>query len=163
MTDQKNPPRTREEQKIINKVASALQPVWGYDPSEAQLNAFYAVAEKACEVCFSELRAGAEAIYQVWYDYEGWNDFENEEDFRQCEAPDKEKRIVYLRPPVPREAELAAEVERLHAALVQADQFITNGIEFGYISMPDLDTPDSAHETPGMIRAALAAAPEMRG
>lgn len=49
-------------------------------------------------------------------------------------------------------AEVAALVEALRAA----DQFITNGIELGYIRMPDPGTPDSALKTPGIIRAALA-------
>jgi hypothetical protein len=47
-------------------------------------------------------------------------------------------------------------IERLEHALRCADQFITNGIELGYIRMPDADTPDSAHKTPGIIRAVLA-------
>jgi hypothetical protein len=51
-------------------------------------------------------------------------------------------------------AELRARNEVLEAALRRADQFITNGIELGYIRMPDV--PDSAHQTPGIIRAALA-------
>ena len=36
--------------------------------------------------------------------------------------------------------------------------FISNGIELGYITMPDLDTPDSAHATPDVLRSAIAAA-----
>ena len=51
---------------------------------------------------------------------------------------------------------LQKRVEALEAALRCADQFITNGIELGYIRMPDAGTPDSAHKTPGIIRAALA-------
>lgn len=47
---------------------------------------------------------------------------------------------------------------QLIEALRRADQFITNGIALGFIRMPDADTPDSAHQTPGLIRAALAAA-----
>lgn len=61
-------------------------------------------------------------------------------------------------------AEAADRIEALEVAIVQArealeraDQFITNGIEFGYIRMPDADTPDSAHETPRVIRQALSA------
>lgn len=53
-------------------------------------------------------------------------------------------------------AEARAEVERKDAALRRADQFITNGIELGFIRMPDAGVPDPAHETPGIIRAALA-------
>ena len=50
----------------------------------------------------------------------------------------------------------ADRIEALEAALRCADQFITNGIELGYIRMPDADTPDSAHKTPSIIRATLA-------
>jgi len=46
-------------------------------------------------------------------------------------------------------------VRELVEALRRADRFITNGIEFGFIRMPDAGTPDPAHETPGIIRAAL--------
>jgi len=38
-------------------------------------------------------------------------------------------------------------LEALEAALRKAEQFIVNGVEFGYIRMPDADTPDPAHET----------------
>lgn len=43
-------------------------------------------------------------------------------------------------------------------ALEKAKQFIENGIELGYIRMPDADTPDIAHNTLPMINAAIAAA-----
>jgi cytochrome c len=46
----------------------------------------------------------------------------------------------------------------MYKALKRANQFITNGIEFGYIRMPDPDTEDTALETPGMIQQALAKA-----
>ena len=55
-------------------------------------------------------------------------------------------------------ATLAAMVDVLVEALKAADQFITNGIELGYIRMPEADCPDTAHETPGKIRAAIALA-----
>lgn len=48
--------------------------------------------------------------------------------------------------------------EQMVKALERADQFITNGIALGFIRMPDKDTPDSAHETPGIVQAALEAA-----
>jgi hypothetical protein len=48
--------------------------------------------------------------------------------------------------------------QALLSALKRADQFITNGIALGYIRMPDADTPDTAHETPGIVRAAIEAA-----
>lgn len=43
-------------------------------------------------------------------------------------------------------------------ALKAAKEFITNGIELGFIRMPDTSTPDRAHETPGIVRAAIARA-----
>lgn len=42
-------------------------------------------------------------------------------------------------------------------ALKAAKRFIMNGVELGYIRMPDGDTHDPAHETPGKIAEALAA------
>lgn len=41
-------------------------------------------------------------------------------------------------------------------ALQAARQFIANGIEFGYIRMPDADVPDPAHDTPKLIDDAIA-------
>ena len=46
----------------------------------------------------------------------------------------------------------------MYKALKKAQQFITNGIEMGYIRMPDADSGDTALETPGIIQAALAKA-----
>ncbi|MER8967687.1 hypothetical protein NKI25_18530 [Mesorhizobium sp. M0808] len=43
-------------------------------------------------------------------------------------------------------------------ALRKAEQFIANGIELGFIRMPDANTPDSAHDTLPLIRAALSQA-----
>lgn len=42
-------------------------------------------------------------------------------------------------------------------ALEAARRFIRNGIELGYIRMPDAGTPDPAHRTPGLIDAAIRA------
>lgn len=55
-------------------------------------------------------------------------------------------------------ADLFAAAPDMLAALRKAEQFIRNGIELGYIRMPDAGTPDSAHNTPPMIRAAIAKA-----
>lgn len=53
-------------------------------------------------------------------------------------------------------AEPVDETERLQIrALRAAEQFIVNGIEMGYITMPDASTPDPAHDTLRLIRAAL--------
>lgn len=43
------------------------------------------------------------------------------------------------------------------AALESAQRFIRNGVEFGYVRMPDADTPDPAHHTPGLIEEAIRA------
>ena len=48
-------------------------------------------------------------------------------------------------------------VKALVEALKSADQFISNGIELGYIRMPDPDTTDAAIKTPAKVSAALAA------
>jgi hypothetical protein len=50
---------------------------------------------------------------------------------------------------------LLSERRKMVEALRAADQFIANGIEFGFIRMPDPGTPDPAHKTHGLIRAAL--------
>ncbi len=60
-----------------------------------------------------------------------------------------------------RESEYESAAEQRAAlleALRDADKFITNGIELGYIRMPDPDTADRAHATPGIVRAAIALA-----
>ena len=46
----------------------------------------------------------------------------------------------------------------LLAALEEAKQFIQNGIEYGYINMPEKRDHDSATETPGKIEAAISKA-----
>ncbi|WP_174807237.1 Lar family restriction alleviation protein [Neoasaia chiangmaiensis] len=63
---------------------------------------------------------------------------------------------LYTRPAPPDDS--AEKIARLVKALRAADQFITNGIEFGFIRMPDPETNDSASRTPDLIRAALASA-----
>lgn len=58
--------------------------------------------------------------------------------------------------------EAAARIEQLEAALreadkalVAADEFINNGIDFGYIRMPDPDSKDSALKAPSLVVCAL--------
>lgn len=51
-------------------------------------------------------------------------------------------------------AQLEGIVKVLVEALEDADRFITNGIEHGFITMPDAGAP--ATETPGIIKAAIA-------
>lgn len=46
------------------------------------------------------------------------------------------------------------DIVEVRKALTAAEQFIVNGVELGYIRMPDPETPDSAHQTLPMIRQA---------
>jgi hypothetical protein len=55
-------------------------------------------------------------------------------------------------------ATLIAAAPDLYEALKRAQAFIANGIELGFIRMPDPETPDPAHETPRIIDVALAKA-----
>lgn len=45
--------------------------------------------------------------------------------------------------------------DALEGLLRLARQFVTNGVELGYITMPDPETPDAAHDLVPMIDAAL--------
>ena len=53
-------------------------------------------------------------------------------------------------------------IEEIRQALEAAEQFIVNGVELGYIRMPDAGTPDSAHQTLPMIRQAQATLASLR-
>ena len=53
---------------------------------------------------------------------------------------------------------LADAAPDMFEALKAARQFIANGIELGFIRMPDADTPDTAHDTLPAVEAALAKA-----
>ena len=58
-------------------------------------------------------------------------------------------------------AKVVAAAWSMREALLKARQFIVNGIELGFIRMPDPSTPDPAHQTLPAIDAALAiAAPD---
>lgn len=72
----------------------------------------------------------------------------------QVEAQRK-KAFAKLTEPSAELALLRTREAALVEALKRADSFITNGIELGFIRMPDPSTPDPAHETPGIVRAAL--------
>mgnify|MGYP001038243846 CR=1 FL=1 len=51
--------------------------------------------------------------------------------------------------------ELEASNKELLEALEAVQRFIHNGIQYGYINMPDKDCGDSALETPAKIEAAI--------
>ncbi|WDG77313.1 hypothetical protein PUP68_21680 [Pseudomonas chlororaphis] len=46
-------------------------------------------------------------------------------------------------------------VDELEGLLRLARQFVVNGIDLGYIKMPDVDTPDPAHDLLPKINTAL--------
>lgn len=54
---------------------------------------------------------------------------------------------------------LAAENARLREGCRAAERFISNGIEYGMIRMPDPDLDDPAHKTLPLLRALLAEQP----
>lgn len=60
--------------------------------------------------------------------------------------------------PLAANAHLIAAAPDMLAALMKAKQFIVNGVELGFIRMPDTSTPDPAHETLPIIEAAIAKA-----
>jgi hypothetical protein len=53
---------------------------------------------------------------------------------------------------------LLSVIDKYGEALTKANQFMTNGIEYGYITIPDECV--SARETPGIVREALSFKPE---
>jgi hypothetical protein len=57
-----------------------------------------------------------------------------------------------------RMAVLDAQCDELLSALKRARQFIRNGIEWGYITMPEWNSRDSAIEVPAEIDAVIAKA-----
>ncbi len=56
-------------------------------------------------------------------------------------------------------AELSAQVEVLRSASAKAVNFIKNGVELGFIRMPDADCPDPAHGTLPALESALSVMP----
>lgn len=55
-------------------------------------------------------------------------------------------------------ARLIAAAPEMLEALKRAEKFIQNGLELGYIRMPDPEVPDPAHQTLPAIQAAIAKA-----
>jgi len=53
------------------------------------------------------------------------------------------------------DAKAISAVPEMIDALLDAREFIANGIEFGYIRMPDKEINDPASKTPDMIKKAL--------
>jgi len=189
MTDQKNPPRTREEQ--IRQVACSLKSTTTDLSSYEIQQVVTAIVEEAeargRAEALAELRAGAEPV--------GW-ELERRGFLPRLQRSEPNdiygdmvwKRRVYAdHPPVPREAELAAEVERLtkvlkHVGLkdvcrcpvdLHEDPVEQLATELAFLcedaelSPNDLVTinRDKLRDVArrAIARAALAAAPETRG
>jgi hypothetical protein len=55
-----------------------------------------------------------------------------------------------------REGLTATQLATIRLGLTAAKSFIANGIELGFVRMPDADCPDPAHNTPKLIDDALA-------
>ncbi|MCA8427822.1 hypothetical protein LGN30_32050 [Burkholderia seminalis] len=61
-------------------------------------------------------------------------------------------------PPAPASAPVGLtelEYEKVRLGLTSAKHFIANGVELGFIRMPDVDCPDPAHNTPKLVDEAL--------
>lgn len=54
-------------------------------------------------------------------------------------------------------------IETARDALERAEQFIVNGVDLGFIRLPDADVSDPAHDTLPAIRKALRALPQPKG
>jgi hypothetical protein len=76
----------------------------------------------------------------------------------ECEA----KTIAARNAFVVRQVQGVALSDEVRAALEAARRFIRNGVEFGYIRMPDADCPDPAHNTLPLIERALSRASSSR-
>lgn len=72
------------------------------------------------------------------------------------EVPDHTERNLEMAEQGERK-EPGPDVRGLVEALEHARLFIRNGVELGYVKMPDADTPDPAHDTLPKIETALAA------
>jgi len=115
MSDQTNPPRPRSagiddilELQIMGQPVTdkALQKVLQHEYARGRAEPL------------AELRAGAEPTYQVWVSVGGlgyWLDTTCKE--YEMHDLENSKRVLFRTLPVPGEAELAAEVERLRNAL----------------------------------------------
>jgi len=165
MTDQKNPPRTREEQ--IEELAGEIGTFDDYDGNRevARLHVEEAEARGRAEA-LAELRAGAEPVAFVNLARLRWKlqtgdfcclTFANKATentvIPMCDA-------LYAHPLIPREAELAARVAELEAVLALCREFIhaVEDVRRGGMTPSNRNVRRLEN-----ARVALAAAPETRG
>lgn len=74
---------------------------------------------------------------------------------RKYNVPNTELQLELERSFARHRQPLLEAVKEARHALFHADQFIENGIDLGYITMPDPDSNDSALETPSIVGCAL--------
>lgn len=91
-----------------------------------------------------------ELVGWVWHSYNQTNFTSGSHHKEVLEAYGVKLTPVYTSP------QPAPDVAKVVESLEVAHRFIANGIELGYIQMPDSDTLDPAHETLPAIEAALA-------
>jgi len=164
MTDQKNPPRTRGvgigdilklqlmgQTLTDGAIQDALQQEYARGRAEA----------------LAELRAGGEPTK---YEVRDLRDAQS--DWLTCSQsgyetyqgmPNIETRALYDHPPVPREAELAAEVERLRGALEYAERWSDRAHTACMGTGPKQALGEMLCALRDFLRTALAEAPETRG
>jgi len=84
---------------------------------------------------------------EIEYNHGCLLDGEDGDAFRDAEITQAGEALV--------NAQLIASAPEMYEALQRALRFITNGVEMGYIILPDVDSGDSALETPNIICLAL--------
>ncbi|WP_322038376.1 hypothetical protein [Burkholderia cenocepacia] len=126
--------------------------------------------ERAIAILSRAPAQAAEPVAQWQYrirtpGYDGdWHNCNPETAKRLQEQPyaeDHDVRALYAapQPPAPANAREGLTDEQrtmVRTALAAAKQFIANGVELGFIRMPDTDCPDPARSTPKLIDGALA-------
>ena len=101
-----------------------------------------------------------EAARRIYAEYEAATGHGSFATFVGCLADYADEKNAELRA---RLAEAESDRDALRRALGEAvyvarkaREFIVNGVEYGYIRMPDADTPDAAHKMLPMIDALVA-------
>jgi len=167
MTDQKNPPRTREEQ--IRQVARSLKSTTTDLSSYEIRQVVTAIVEEAeargRAEALAELRAGAEPVGWCLITADGGilglhEEKRIPESYPHRYATDA-LTPLYAHPPIPREAELAARVAELDAENLQLREFYE--ASKGVRSATDESTMRTASARLYAARAALVTAPETQG
>lgn len=124
--------------------------VFAYDKEETDRIVAGLIEDRNQQYTTTQPAVQGELVGWVWQSYNQTNFTSGSHHKEVLEADGVKLTPVYTTPqPTP-------EVAKLVEALEVAHRFIANGIELGYIQMPDSDTLDPAHETLPAIEAALA-------